>query len=77
MQTAAIKEALFMRVIIDRFEGDYAVVELEDRSTANLPRSLVPPGAKEGDVLVIEIDKNATKERRKRIQRLIEELWQE
>ncbi len=66
-----------MRVIIDRFEGDYAVVELEDRSTANLPRSLVPPGAKEGDVLVIEIDKNATKERRKRIQRLIEELWQE
>lgn len=66
-----------MRVIIDRFEGDYAVVELEDRSTANLPRSLVPPGAKEGDVLVIEIDRNATEERRKRIQRLMEELWQE
>ncbi len=63
-----------MRVIIDRFEGDYAVVELEDRSTANLPRSLVPLGAKEGDVLVIEIDRNATEERRKRIQKLTEEL---
>jgi len=66
-----------MRVIIDRFEGDYAVVELEDRSTVNLPRSLVPPGAKEGDVLLIEIDRSATEERRKRIQRLMEELWQE
>jgi len=66
-----------MRIIIDRFEDNYAVVELEDRSTANLPRSLVPPGAKEGDVLLIEIDRNATEERRKRIQRLMEELWQE
>jgi len=66
-----------MRVIIDRFEGDYAVVELEDRSTANLLRSLVPPGAREGDVLVIEIDKNATAERRKKIQKLMEELWEE
>ncbi len=66
-----------MRVIIDRFEGDYAVVELEDRSTANLPRSLVPSSAREGDVLVIEIDRNMTEERRKRNQKLMEELWEE
>jgi len=77
MQTAAIKRVLLMRVIIDRFEGDYAVVEMEDRSTANLPRSLVPPGAKEGDVLLIEIDKKATAERKKRIRELMEELWEE
>ena len=34
-----------MRVIIDRFEGDYAVVELEDGSMVNMPKSLVPANA--------------------------------
>ena len=65
-----------MRVIIDRFEGDYAVVELEDRSTANLLRFLIPPGAKEGDVLLIEIDKKQLLNA-KRIRELMEELWEE
>ena len=41
-----------MRLIIDRFEGDFAVVELEDRSTIDIPKKLIPKGAKEGDVLV-------------------------
>jgi hypothetical protein len=35
-----------MQCIIDRFEGEFAVVELPDRTMVNMPRILVP-GAKE------------------------------
>ena len=38
-----------MRVIIDRFEGDIAVVEL-DGETLNVPRALFPD-AREGDTV--------------------------
>lgn len=41
-------------LIIDRFEGDFAVVEYKEGRTFNLPRSLLPPGAKEGDVLQLK-----------------------
>ena len=40
-----------MRIIIDRFEGDIAVVELGDK-TINAPRELFPK-AKEGDTVEI------------------------
>ena len=44
-----------MKVIIDRFEGESAVVELPDGSFSTLARALVPE-ASEGDVVRIEID---------------------
>lgn len=40
--------------IIDRFEGNWAVIEYE-RQTFNLPRQLLPPEALEGDVVAISI----------------------
>ena len=40
--------------IIDRFEGEWAVIEY-NRKTFNLPRLLVPPEAVEGDILTIKI----------------------
>lgn len=54
--------------IIDRFEGDLAVIEFEDK-TFTLPRALLPKEAKEGDVLkmTIEVDHSATADRRRRI----------
>lgn len=39
-------------LIIDRFEGDYTVIEYNN-NTFNLPRSFLPNDAKEGDVLNI------------------------
>ena len=54
-----------MNVIIDRFEGDFAVVELPDGSFADLPRALVPAGAGEGSVLRIETDAAETEKRRR------------
>ena len=64
-----------MKVIIDRFEGDYAVVETEDKIMVNLPKSLIP-GAKEGDVISISIDEEETKKRKDNISKLMDDLWQ-
>lgn len=65
-----------MKIIIDRFEGDYAVVEHEDGNTfSNLPLSLVPEGACEGDVIQIEIDTNTTKERHRNINSMLNQIF--
>ncbi len=55
-------------MIIDRFEGDIAVVEADD-GFLEIPRSQLPPEAKEGDVLVrccggYAVDKDVTEQRR-------------
>ncbi len=65
-----------MKVIIDRFEGNYAVVELPDMSTVDMPLELVPKEAEEGDVLIIEIDADETKNRKERIKKLMDDLWE-
>lgn len=58
-------------IILDRFEGDYAVLETDD-GMQNVPKNTVAPGAKEGDVLVLQngiysTDETATKERRAKL----------
>ena len=58
-----------MRVIIDRFEAEYAVVELEDGSMALMATKLLP-GAKEGDVVLITVDREETARRKRLIQEL-------
>jgi hypothetical protein len=45
-----------MMVVIDRFEGDFAVCEKEDRTMFNIKRNKLPNNAKEGDVLIIQGD---------------------
>jgi len=61
-----------MRIIIDRFEGDFAVIELENNLFANMPKSLVPRGAQEGCVLSIELDEKETEKRKQNISKLID-----
>ena len=63
-----------MYVTIDRFEGNFAVVELPDGSFADLPRALVPAGAGEGSVLRIETDAAETEKRRRKAQDLLGDL---
>ncbi|NMA68528.1 MAG: DUF3006 domain-containing protein [Desulfitobacterium sp.] len=70
-----------MRGIIDRFEGDYAVVEKENRKFVNIPREALPLEAKEGDVIIqvgteYRIDQSETEKRRKRIEELSRNLWE-
>ena len=53
-----------MDVIVDRIEGDYAVVEIDKGKMCNLPIELVP-NVKEGDVVTITINKDKTKEKKR------------
>jgi len=64
--------------IIDRFEGDWAVMEWSG-AIFNFPRRLLPGGAKEGDVvrIVLEVDEARTAGRRRHVKELEEELFKE
>jgi len=71
-----------MRAVIDRFEGDFAVCEKEDRTMLNVKRSKLPANAKEGDVLIIEgdtikIDAAETAKRKKAVEKMMENIWQD
>ncbi|WP_139904698.1 DUF3006 domain-containing protein [Clostridium thermarum] len=69
-----------MFVVIDRFEGNYAVCEKEDRTIIDISRDKLPPEAKVGDVLIITedvivIDIERTKEKKREIEELTKDLW--
>ena len=65
-----------MKGIIDRFEGEYAVLEIGDGRHVDLPRALVPD-AHEGDVVNITVDHEETERRRARIRQLVDELFED
>lgn len=65
-----------MKVIIDRFEGEYAILEVAIGQFVNIPKVLIP-NANEGDVIKIEIDKKETEERRKHIQDLMNSVFED
>jgi len=70
-----------VRVIIDRFEGIYAVCEKEDKTMIDILKINLPSKAKEGDVLIFEnnmifIDVEETEKRRREIEKLTEDLWE-
>ena len=66
-------------LIVDRFEGDWAIIEIENRHTFNLPRFVLPLGIKEGDAISIqvEIDLVATKELAERSKHLLDNFFDE
>ncbi len=69
-----------MNFIIDRFEGEYAVLEDERKNMSNVLKSVLPNDVKEGDILVFEngnyhIDKNGTTKRKNNIKKLMDGLW--
>ncbi|CAH0159798.1 DUF3006 domain-containing protein [Peribacillus simplex] len=68
--------------IIDRFEGKIAVVEIEGGDMKDFPKSSLPKGAKVGDMLIIDgntitISKEGTKQLRKEIDDLMDELFED
>ena len=70
-----------MQLIVDRFEGDFAVCEDEKRNTVSIERSRLPSSVREGDVLTVDgdqirIDPDKTGERRKKIKNLMKDLWE-
>ncbi|MBU0940704.1 MAG: DUF3006 domain-containing protein [Bacteroidetes bacterium] len=70
-----------MRGIIDRFEGELVVVEVEGK-TKDFPKSMFPTETQPGDVVTILDDKvilqkGETEELRKEIEQLMEDVWED
>ena len=68
-------------IILDRFEGDFAVI-YEDDDLKNIPKELVDINAKEGTVLIKKenkyyLDEKNTAVRRKKIAELQESLFED
>jgi phosphoribosylformylglycinamidine (FGAM) synthase PurS component len=63
-------------LIIDRFEGDTAVIEVNGSRHILLLRKNLPENAREGDVLKFVIDETGTKKRKKEIQKLSDKLFE-
>ena len=70
-----------MRATLDRFEGDFAVLTMEDGDKAfSVGRDLLPEDAAEGDVLEESAGRwsilmDETRQRAERIRRLAERLF--
>lgn len=62
-------------LIVDRFEGDWAVLEWEGQAFS-VPRALVPGDAREGDCLTwrLQVDRQNSAERRRRVRSLLDRL---
>ncbi|KSU83867.1 DUF3006 domain-containing protein [Fictibacillus enclensis] len=67
--------------IIDRIEGEYAVVEIGNE-TRDILRSILPKNVQTGDVVYFQgdevlVDKEQTEKRRKEIEDLMDEIWED
>ena len=64
-----------MRIIVDRFEGNIAVVELENGQMIDCPKALLPANAKEGSIINITVDENATNAKLKEVTERMNKLF--
>lgn len=65
-----------MKVIIDRFEGDFAVVELPNKTMVDMDIKLLEPDVKEGDIIEIRTLQHETENRKKNTEDLMKELFE-
>lgn len=63
---------------IDRFEGEYALIEM-NRRIFHIPKVLLPKGAREGDVITIQItvDKKAAGRQKQSADKLADKLFKD
>jgi len=76
-----IRRCRALKAVIDRFEGNYAVCETDNKKMINVAKSMIPPGAMEGDVLIINginaiIDIEETKRLKSKAKTLMEDVWE-
>lgn len=69
-----------MEFVIDRFEGEFAVLEDENGSFQNIKKSLLPQNAKESDCVIFKdgkytISKEKTESLKQEIDDLMEDLF--
>lgn len=69
-----------MKGIIDRFEGDFAVVEIEGQEMQDIKKGILPAGVKEGTAIILigdqwQIDSDMTASLKEEIDALVENLF--
>jgi hypothetical protein len=64
-----------MEWIIDRIEEDIAVVEISAGNMLDIPLSALPEGVSEGDVITLDINREAKELRQERINDLMDSLF--
>lgn len=64
-----------MKWIVDRIEGSYAVVELENGKAADIPLVALPDSVKEGAVISVSVDGTETEKRKENIDSLAKKLF--
>jgi hydrogenase maturation factor len=69
-----------LKGIIDRFEGEYAIVEIEG-ITKLIKRCAISSDSREGDVIMFSqgkwiIDREATEELAREVRKLTDKLWE-
>lgn len=69
------KGELKMKFTIDRFEGEFAIVELENKEMLDIPKGILPIEAKEGDIISVSVEQGETEERKERIQSKFDRLF--
>lgn len=62
-------------VVIDRFEGKKALVELPNKKIVSVAKELLPDGVQEGDVIRIEVDPEETLKKRHHANDLLDDFW--
>jgi len=69
-----------MKGVIDRFEGEFAIIVFDDGKVESIKRQLIPKEAKEGDVIVfastIYVDKEETIKRKNESKKFLE-FWED
>ncbi|MCX7779996.1 MAG: DUF3006 domain-containing protein [Negativicutes bacterium] len=66
-----------VKAVLDRIEAGRAVLLAGENETAvSWPRRLLPPEAKEGDILVfaIDVDEQATRQSRQEAEKLLRQI---
>lgn len=72
-----------LKGIIDRFEGCYAIVEMDENSMEFITKDILPEDADVGDLIIIHenhlitLDSAGTTERRDEINKLANDLFED
>lgn len=64
-----------MKVIIDRIEGDLAVLELENGEFINVDIRILPSNAMEGSIITISCDENETDKKRTEVKQKMNAIF--
>lgn len=70
-----------MKGIVDRFEGEYAVIEV-DGKTRDIKRNLIADSVRVSDVVILkngnwERDSDETDKRKKEVKKLMDSVWED